>query len=359
MRDFHWLSGLAFLVSSAAALTHGCAMDAAREVHEVAVETAPLYASLDENVWSSNTINLCFQPFDQASYDDPNWASVTSHIRTTIESAYEAPPAIGLSLGSWGLCPRWNEFKVGNQSLATVEVLVWMNPPNDDYSATRYCDAGTPIAFPFGDECKRPTRTSHHVVLATSPEYWAFDTAILHEFAHVLGFSHEFTRDDWDGVCNPDGDDSGDNAGDIKLTPYDPDSILNGTYCGTPTELSELDKLGFEIAYPASTVHALAATGSFVLGDGTILARKTSIVTDEWTARGAHADALSVGTWTSEGNAAGSGDIKAATTLASSTPSYVVKAFTDYFGRAHAAEGDLVVNNKLHAAITHASLSVL
>lgn len=313
-----------------------------------AVGVAPLWSEFPGRIWDTNTISLCFQPFDQNSIQDPAWSAFTSHIRTVIEDAYEQPAKIGLQLEGWGLCPDWDEYEVGNQPTSTLEILVWMDGGND-YAATRYCDADHPIAFPLN--C---SGTGPHVVMAISFNYWALDTGILHEFAHALGFQHEYQRDDWDGVCQKS--DSGTKANGVKITAYDKQSILSGTYCHTATVLSELDELGLEIVYPQSSVHDLAATLAYTMGDGTIVSRSNSIIMDEWLHRGAHEEAITAGQWTVDNDAIGTAHTIDASELALDTSSYVVKAFEDFLDREHTAEGSVIRSDSLHTAITMAAL---
>ena len=74
----------------------------------------------------------------------------------------------------------------------------------------------------------------------------------VHEFGHALGFAHEQNRHDAPGECQllKHG-----TAGDVLLTPYDKDSVMN--YCNSKYNndglLSKLDALAVREVYGAPT----------------------------------------------------------------------------------------------------------
>jgi hypothetical protein len=76
--------------------------------------------------------------------------------------------------------------------------------------------------------------------------YADFESRVIHEFGHALGFAHEFTRPD--SPIIPAACGSGDktaSGGDTLNTPYDSASIMNATYaCSNAIELSYWDALG-------------------------------------------------------------------------------------------------------------------
>lgn len=51
----------------------------------------------------------------------------------------------------------------------------------------------------------------------------------VHEFGHAIGFTHEHNRPDKPTHCREPVSGPGENEGAVKLTPYDPNSVMN--YC--------------------------------------------------------------------------------------------------------------------------------
>ena len=79
-----------------------------------------------------------------------------------------------------------------------------------------------------------------------------------HEFGHAIGFGHESRRDDI-GACpsgNPAGPEDGEELSDTYLTPFDPASLTDVSYCrdaaGSPT-LSQNDIAGVGAIYGRGT----------------------------------------------------------------------------------------------------------
>ncbi|MBX3209771.1 MAG: VCBS repeat-containing protein [Labilithrix sp.] len=79
---------------------------------------------------------------------------------------------------------------------------------------------------------------------------------VLHEFGHVLGFSHEFDRPNGSppADCGEIPQQYGGQPG-VQLGPYDPYSIMNAGYCASSSSwLTPLDMAGARAAYGARAV---------------------------------------------------------------------------------------------------------
>jgi hypothetical protein len=119
------------------------------------------------------------------------------------------------------------------------------------------------------------------------------DTAraiVLHEFGHALGFEHEVGRHQAERVDQPLAERCPDEFGTVvghMLTPYDPDSITNSSYCHWNTIISHHDRLGLSIAYPASYTHAPVPQGAAFVGGDSIIARRGVVLRHRWDAEGA------------------------------------------------------------------------
>lgn len=209
-----------------------------------------------------------------------------------------------------------------------------------------------------------------------------WNTAILHEAAHALGFDHELRRHEGmtvyvdpasgceSGVNGVDGDPDVPWPG-MRFTAYDPASIMNGTYCHWSGELSRLDKLGLEIVYPASFAqgigieagHAMRTPSGFVVrrdDDG--------YLTSEWLARGASHEAFAraasgyKSTWTAwsqqtDAFSSETGDLTYPLADLERGRNLIVGNFNDFREREHRMiETAVVVDDSLHTAILMAAL---
>jgi hypothetical protein len=238
-----------------------------------------------------------------------------------------------------------------------------------DFQGWTECPSGTP---PYGTyrfvvnraDGGRSSRgyvpDDAHTFAGGNLESEAWDTFVLHEMTHVLGFSHEFDRPDSPvNVYALDGggfacedapsvnEDTGQPFVGRELTIYDPTSIASQTYCAASStgHLSRLDKLGLEIAYyNGSGSHAVGAIDSFLI-DNAVLLREDSTIAVDWTLQGATEEAfLNPVMWHVLGF-----DVSIALFLPGFIPPSVVTSLTadfdDFKGRHHTASGNVLVDD--------------
>jgi len=338
----------------------GCA-DAVGEANR---ETAVEHLWSDNNnglqSWPDGEIEVCFQPYSQADYDESTWyAEQTERIRDVVEAAYETIPGVSVDLYGWEDCDDWANFQVGTKP-GTLRVLVRTVTETNNFAyrqAWRVANL-TSIGDAYDGTLSGYDGDKESVIGTSRSAYslWdGFDSGILHEFGHLLGFDHEFMRDDNEGACEVA---EGNNTVGTFLTVYDEESIMNETYCGFRPALTAIDELGVEIVYPGSDYQPLAGTFSFRLAGGMVI-RDNGVFTTDWTRRGALPDAFDDGgdsiAWSSD--AGGTWGIESygleypADELPITATS-VSATFDDFAGRGRSVYvTEVFVNNSRHTAI--------
>jgi hypothetical protein len=117
-----------------------------------------------------------------------------------------------------------------------------------------------------------------------------FQSYLLHEIGHILGFSHEFD--------NPSFVDSCDDSPTLLtydgfiLTPPDYQSILAATYCGNRPYISRADRLGLSITYHDGMTEDVHFSNAFEMGDGGYVGFPTAQASHRWLAEGAEREAF-------------------------------------------------------------------
>jgi len=303
---------------------------------------------------------------------DPEWGPTTAFIQAEVESAFETLDDVAIDFSGWGLCPDWSNPQLGTLS-DQIRIMLKINPADVTSNfGYRTCEVGDvttgdcagDVGYPFGDEGLVWLNRYSYDDLGDS---WT--TALLHEFGHGLGFWHEHDRDDntlGDHDCNGNG------AGGLGtyVTEYDSESIMNGSYCRAdgsqywPAALSEIDRLGLEITYGDAVHHAVRVLGGsgFQTAEGIVL-RDDAVLVDDWSYRGAGADAyFALPSWR-ERDAMGApvgGVLGTGSLSASSLPYREVRVGADFvaFGSAaHTAGPEIVVvDASLHTALVDAVL---
>jgi Ricin-type beta-trefoil lectin domain/Ricin-type beta-trefoil lectin domain-like len=165
--------------------------------------------------WSTHDIEVCWSAETAARSD---YAQVTERVRTWIEDTYGR--VTDLRFHGWVPCNPVDKSGV-------IRIYIW--------------DRGAGITHQFSKTVN---------VEVGPPSDPNFQAVLMHEFAHALGFDHEFRRPDATGTCGINGGDADprERTGNY-VTPYDPMSIMNSTYCGYYTALSGWDIVGLQRVY--------------------------------------------------------------------------------------------------------------
>ena len=163
-------------------------------------------------LWNTKTIPVCWEDFSD---------SLSAH-RNIAKSAVENSWAQHSSLTFTG----WGECTSNSQGIR-IQANVPGVPSNSDSSAIT---GMVEMVLNLGTGCS--TDNCRKIVT-------------IHEFGHALGLQHEQNRDDSTSCKPPAGRD-----GDIKIGPYDIDSVMD--YCNlySKTGLSEGDKAAINTLYP-------------------------------------------------------------------------------------------------------------
>lgn len=192
--------------------------------YSVGESSAAAWVPRDAKLWPFTYIKVCFEPYSESG--DPTWnvnnstyIQRTKDVRKALEDAVASIPNTPLRVYGWDTCPPGGLLQGWRVSVQDS----W-----DGASADVGYDPNKATGVALG-------------INATMG-------MLLHEFGHALGFEHEYYRDDIDAPC-PDTGDLGTRDG-YYLTPYDPDSIMNGEYCGVPYVLSPSDKIAVSFMYP-------------------------------------------------------------------------------------------------------------
>lgn len=352
-------------------LLNGCGVEVQNDDYprDLGVANQPMWSNdVGIEYWPSGELEVCFQPYSQADYDSSTWyAEQTARIQTVVEAAYESIPGVDLDFTGWNDCDDWDTFQVGTKP-GKVRVLVRTvsQASNFAYRQAQYpADIESPGST-YANSLSGYNEERESVIGTARNSYslWdGFDAGILHEFGHLLGFSHEFNRADNTGTCETG---EGNDSSGRFFTIYDDDSIMSQTYCGGRPSLTLLDELGVEIVYPTgSPLNQLAGTVHFTSPGGLVF-REDGTFTTDWIARGALPEAFD-----DDGdNVAwqyldGSGWHSGATgldfpvdNLPAPTQTTAVQAyFYDFAGRLHWIPPTSVVpSNSAHAAVVLAVL---
>jgi hypothetical protein len=187
------------------------------------------------------TIPVCFMP------------AVSDADRQTIREGAES---------SWEAIDEYLD-----NTLYGVDFVGWETCPSDPTGRFVSIDNQVPGATSGARMGKGGMNVVPTMKLASSD--FANGRTIPHEFGHVLGFSHEYTRPDY-GTPPCSGSDT--SPAKVGLTSADRTSIMNYSDCGSADRITLYDMLGFSLVYgPQPVLYSSGfdnSSGFYALHDG-------------------------------------------------------------------------------------------
>ena len=200
---------------------------------------SPLYV-LEESIWESNIIDLCWENLDQ------NNEAERVLIQSVIENTWEAVSLVDFvgweacTPESGGIRIQLSDESPHTKGLGTnidgLENGVVLNTSFNHWGCADTSGTQTPCVFPYKGYLKEDL----------------IRISAVHEFGHALSFAHEQNRTDTPFWCDrPQGAE-----GTMPIGGWDRNSVMN--YCNPQWAgdgmLSEMDIAGVQMVYGAKTI---------------------------------------------------------------------------------------------------------
>jgi hypothetical protein len=195
------------------------------------------------NLWPNGIVPICW---DNTAAGHPRFAELSARFLEILNDHYSR--AANIQFEDAGRCPA--------SPKGVIRVTETESTGNNVWPLGYFSNAVTPANFNWN-----------------APSTWFTGTqatiqqVVMHEFAHALGFEHEFLRPDWttaglDAVCNGPGADLANGWNSYGTTP-DSRSITASTYCNNFwTTLSAGDVSGLQSAYGAPGFYRIDAAST-------------------------------------------------------------------------------------------------
>ncbi len=321
-------------------------------------------------------LSVCFRQTHQSGGTaTPDWAGDKARAQSAMAATWDAHSA--LSFQFQGDC-------------ASNPPSSWMpiNLHYDSTAALRSDGFGVPGD---GNRLSSSTCFDCQVQINYGSAHWEFETIVVHEVGHALGFRHERSRADFpecrnleappctsDAQCNISTEhcvngfcyvkQELDTSGTYITANWDRESVMNNWECYDARVhdsfpyyfLSHGDKVAVGILYPDSLARGAGSIGSwrgFHTTNGTLVRTDGSVVPD-WAESGAATSLFNsmnwyrwVGAWSWYSSAV------EAPPPASGTWS-VKFTFTDFWGRANSGVDTVIVDNNQHTGVLMSTLEI-